>query len=87
MFRKEQTGGLFAPIEAIKLDKQGVIKEFPDLKDNEDWKEIATKRFKEKLKKMKTEQERIDYVIEDLRKFGYKPLYLNKQGHRPKRIR
>ena len=38
----------FADIDGIKLDKQGVIKEFPDLKDNDDWQKEGRKKFKEK---------------------------------------
>ncbi len=38
----------FADISGIRLDKAGTIKEFPDLKDNEDWNKIAKERFKEK---------------------------------------
>jgi len=43
----------FADIEGIKLDKQGTIKEFPDLKENEDWENIGKQRFKEKIKNEK----------------------------------
>lgn len=73
----------FADIDTIKLDKQGVIKEFPDLKDDPDWKQKARNRFKEKIKKLKGEEARINYIIEDLTKFGYKALYKQKQGFRP----
>ena len=76
----------FATIDGIKLDKSGVIKEFPDLKDNEDWQKEARERFKDKIEKMKTEEERVKYVIEDLTKFGYKARYIQKQGHRPVRV-
>ncbi len=77
----------WATIDGIKLDKSGVIREFPDLKDKEDWQKIARERFKDKIKKMDTEDERINYVIEDLRKFGYKPLSKQKTGHRPQKIK
>ena len=76
----------FATIDGIKLDKSGVIKEFPDLKDNKDWKNEAISRFKEKIKKMENEEERIKYIINDLNKFGYKAMYLQKSGHRRKRL-
>ena len=87
LFRTNQFGGALAPIDALQLDKSGVIKEFPDLKNKKEWKEEAIKRFKEKIKKMSNEDKRIKYIIEDLRKFGYKPMYYQKQGHRPKRIK
>ena len=76
----------FATIDGLKLDKTGVIKEFPDLKDNEDWKAEAIKRFKDKIKKMATEMERANYVIEDLKKFGYKPMFMQRQGFRPTKL-
>ena len=77
----------FGDIDGLKLNKVGVLKEFPDLKDKDDWQKQAKERFKDKIKKMKTERERVDYVIEDLRKHGYVPLYLQKQGFRPTKIK
>ena len=82
LFRTTQYGGAFAPIEGLRLDKKGVEKEFPDLKDKENWREEAIKRFKEKLKTMETEEQRIDYIIDDLKKYGYIPRYKQKQGSR-----
>ena len=86
MFRNQQALG-FTTIDGLKLNKQGVIKEFPDLKDNENWQNIARDRFKEKIKLLKTEMERTDYIIEDLKKFGYKPMYRQRQGFRPEKLR
>lgn len=76
----------FIDIGGIKLNKVGVLKEFPDLKDNEDWQKIARERFKEKIKKMKTERERADYVINDLKKYGYVPMFEQRAGFRPKKL-
>jgi len=76
----------FVDIGGLKLDKAGVIKEFPDLKDNKEWKEEVIKRFKEKIKKMKTETERVKYVIEDLSKHGYVPKYIQRAGFRPVKL-
>ena len=72
----------FATIDGLKLDKSGAIKEFPDLKDRDDWKEEVIKRFKEKIKNMRTENERAKYIIEDLTKYGYKALYYQRAGSR-----
>lgn len=87
LFRTSQFGGAFATIENLKLNRVGVIKEFPDLKENENWREEGIKRFKEKLSNMKTENERANYVIDDLKKFGYVPLYKQRQGFRPEKIK
>ena len=87
LFKTNQFGGAFVPIQGIKLSKQGVVKEFPDLKEREDWKKIAIERFNEKIKSMDTEIEKINYIMEDLSKFGYVPLYLQQQGHRVKKIK
>ena len=83
VFFRNSNSQQFADIDGIKLDKQGVIKEFPDLKDKEDWKQQARERFKNKIKKMKTEQEQVKYVIEDLGKHGYIAKFIQKQGFRP----
>jgi len=86
-FRTGQFGGALVPIDSIKIDKAGSIKEHPDLKDRDDWKEESIKRFKEKLKTYKTEMERLKYVIEDLSKVGYKPIYIQRDGHRVQKIK
>ena len=84
-FRTSQSHA-FATIDGIKIDKKGAIKEFPDLKDNKEWKEETIKRFKEKIKNMKTENERMKYIIKDLTKYGYQPLYFQKKGDRPVKL-
>ncbi len=76
----------FADIDGLKLDKSGVIKEFPDLKDNPDWQKIARQRFKDSMKQMKTERERADYIENDLEQFGYIPLYEQRSGFRPRKL-
>jgi hypothetical protein len=82
LFRTGTQGNLFVPINNLRLDKTGVIKEFPDLKDRDDWRSEAINRFKEKLKSLNTEDERVNYVVNDLKKFGYVPMYKQKAGHR-----
>ena len=86
LFRNNDSNGMFTTIEGLKLNKVGVIREFPDLKDNNDWQNIARERFKEKIKTMNTEMERANYIIEDLKKYGYEPKYMQRQGHRPTKI-
>ena len=76
----------FSDISGLKLNKAGVLKEFPELKDEKDWKKITQERFKEKIKNMDNEYQRMQYVIDDLSKHGYKAEYLQKEGFRPVRL-
>jgi len=78
---------IWATIEGLQLSKAGVIKEFPDLKDQVNWKEQAIERFKDKIAGFSTEQEKVNYIIEDLKQYGYVPKYTQKGGHRPQRIK
>ena len=87
LFRNNAPNGMFTTIEGLKLSKVGVIREFPDLKDNNDWQNIARGRFKEKIKNMNTEMEKANYIIEDLKKYGYKPMYRQRQGFRPEKLK
>ena len=80
-------GGQMATIEGLKLNKSGVLKEFPDLKDNEDWRHETIIRFKEKIKELHDEDKVVEYVINDLKKFGYVPYRKKKQGFRPEAIK
>lgn len=78
--------GIITTIEGIKLDKSGVLREFPDLKGKEDWRKLAIKRFKEHIKKMPNEMEAMTYVKNELIKQGYSPLFYQRAGHRPKKF-
>jgi hypothetical protein len=82
LFRTGHFNGAFSPIDGLQLDYKGVCREFPDLETKEDWKEIAISRFKDKIKELKTEEERMNYVVEDLKKWGYVPLYKQRGGFR-----
>lgn len=85
-FQTNKTGSMAAPLDGLKLDKAGCLREHPDLKDRDDWREESIKRLKEKLKKMETEKERAKYIIEDLVKYGYKPYMMRKEGYRPVKL-
>jgi len=87
LFRTGQYGGAFVPLDGLKLDKNGVIKEHPDLKDRKDWREISIKRFKEHIKKMESETQKANYVISELSKCGYSPQYFQRAGHRPIKLK
>ena len=86
-FRSQNTGNMLIPFENLKLSKSGVIKEFPELTDKENWRDEAIMLFKKRFKSFITEKERIDYVIDDLKKYGYVPLYMQKEGHRVTKIK
>ena len=74
--------GKVSDISGLRLSKTGVIKEFPDLKYKDNWREEAIKRFKRKINSYKTEEEKITYIISDLKKYGFIPRYKQKQGYR-----
>ena len=86
MFR-DTSSGTTTTIHGLRLNKAGVIKEHQDLKNRKDWNEETIKRFKLKLKELKTEKERMKYIIKDLTGHGYKPLYYQQQGFRPVKIK
>lgn len=84
-FQTKQYGGMESPIEGLKLDRKGVEKEHPDLIGKDNWREEAIKRFKEKITSYPTEMERIMYVVNDLSRFGYVPMFLVQAGYRVKK--
>lgn len=86
MFANSTYGNRLATIDGLKLDRKGVIKEFPDLLNDENWRVVAIQRFKNKVSNMKTEEEIVSYVIDDLKKFGYVPKLKQKQGFRAEKI-
>jgi len=87
-FGRTTEGARLATIEGLKLDKRGVLLEFPDLNDKENWRQLALaiERFKEKIKGFVTEEEKAHYIITDLKKYGYIPRYKQKKGFRPQII-
>jgi len=81
-FRTSTYGSQFVPIDALYFSKEGVIKEFPDLENDSEWKTKAIDRLKEKLKELRGENEVTTYIINELGKYGYVAKYKQRQGHR-----
>jgi len=82
-FGNTSFGSQLADISGIKLDYKGVCEEFPDLELEDDWREQAIERFKEKIKSMKTEDEVATYIIDELSGKGYVPKKKRRAGFRP----
>ena len=76
-------GCKLADISGLKLDYSGVCEEFPDLELEDNWREQAIERFKEKIKLMKTEDEICSYIIKELSGKGYIAKKKRRAGHRP----
>jgi len=74
-------------IEGLKLSKAGVIKEFPDLENDEEWKKKGLERFKEHFKKIKGETKKMLYIKDELKKYGYVPLFYQRAGHRQQKFK
>lgn len=81
-FANSTYGSQWANIDGLKINKAGAIKEHEDLKDNPDWKKISIERFKSKIKSLDNDDKRVEYIIDDLSKHGYKPRYKKKSGYR-----
>ena len=86
-FSSTAMGAVESTIDGLKLDYVGALLEFPDLEGKDNWKEEVIKRFKKKIRELPTEQDRADYIIYDLKKYGYVPEQIQKGGHRPKKIK
>lgn len=84
-FSSSNYGAQQAPIDGLRLSRAGAIKEFPDLEGDPNWQGKAIMRFKEKIKSFRTEDDKIDYIIEDFKKFGYKFIKKEKAGFRAKK--
>jgi len=85
MFR-DTSSGTTTTIHGLKLSKGGVIKEHPDLKDDDNWRKKAIERLKEHTKKFKTEKDKLNYIVEELSKHGYEPRFFQRAGHRPQKF-
>jgi hypothetical protein len=85
MFQDVGTG-MITSVEGLRLSKAGVLKEHPDLKDNPDWKKIAINRLKDHVKSFKNEMNKLNYVKDELNKFGYDALFYQRAGFRPKKF-
>ena len=81
-FTNSSFGAVQSTIDGLKLSKAGVIKEYPELKDRDDWKEEAIKRFKEVINAMRTEESIAEYIVLDLKKYGYTPKWKQVAGFR-----
>jgi len=81
-FSNSAFGSVETDISGLKLSHEGVIKEFPDLRDDANWKNKAIHRFKDHIKSLKTEEERVNYIIDDLERHGYTAKYKQKRGFR-----
>jgi len=80
-------GAQLADISGMKLNYEGVVEEFPDLKNRLDWEEEAVLRFKDYIMKLNSEEEICNYIIKELESCGYKAKNKKRNGFRPVRLR
>lgn len=78
---------MMAPLEGLSLNKQGVEKEHPDLVGDPEWKQKAIQRFVDKIKSLPSETARTDWIIDELKQMGYTPLFKQRDGFRPQKIK
>ena len=77
--------GQITGLTGINYNKGNVIKEFPDLENDDDWKKKAIERLKEHIKQFDKEEDKLNYVITDLEKYGYEVKFIQQSGFRPKK--
>ena len=82
MFMDISSGMITTP-EGIRISKDGVEREFPDLVNDDKWKKKAIERLKNHIKEYKNENEKLNYVKNELESYGYKALFKQKAGFRP----
>lgn len=91
LFGESRGAGMvhMAKIEGLKLDYQGIIKEFPDLAilPYEEARLEASKRFRNKICSFKTEEERIKYIIKDLKNYGWEAKQIIRPGFREQKVK
>ena len=86
-FSNSNFGAVESDISGLKLSHEGVIREFPNLKDDVNWKSKAIQRFKDHIKSLRTEEDKASYIINDLKKSGYTARYKQKIGFRKEVIK
>jgi hypothetical protein len=86
LFGNTSFGSKLATIDGLQLDYNGVIREFPDLELEKDWRKIAIERFKKKINEFPSERDVALYVVDELKKFGHIPIKMQMDGFRWRKI-
>lgn len=79
------SSGMISPVEGLRIKKSGVVKQFPDLEEDDEWKQKAIQRLKGHMKEFKTEEQRLNYVKDELLQYGYEPKIVQRAGFRTKK--
>jgi len=80
-------GAQLADISGLKLDYNGVVRQFPDLELVENWEQEAIRRFKDRIKSLDSEEEIYQYIIKELESCGYVATKKKRKGFRPINLR
>ena len=90
LFSDSNAGYLrFYPIDCLKLNILGILKEFPDLKglSDGDIRQEAIKRFKKHIADLDNENKIKDYIILELGNIGYQLIGIKREGFREIKIK
>lgn len=83
--RHSDYGMKFFPLkQAFVYEKSKVY--YPEIEGISSWRDILDKKIKSTLQKFKTEHAKMRYVIREFKRQGFKPLYYQIKGHRPRRL-
>jgi len=78
----------FVPIKFLKLNTEGILKQFPDLKDlsEKEMKQEAIERFRNHIKTLGGEEEIKKYIKKEFEGMGYTLKSIHKDGFRGKKF-
>ena len=86
LVRSSTYGSEFSYIYS-SFDKDKVSNEFPELINDDDWRQKAYHKLLEKLNSYNTDDNKIKYLINELKPYGYIATHIIKQGHRVQRVK
>ena len=81
-FKSQAYGSQYYPIDSLFLDKDKVLENYPDLRDEKEWNKMAITRVKEIIFAQPSEEAKMQYLIKELQKAGLKPVAQQKNGWR-----
>ena len=69
------------------FEHEKVIRQFPELEYDQEWRTKAYKKLVDIINTYKTDDDKIKYIIKELKPHGFVAKYVMKKGFRPKAVK